>query len=213
MSQKGADQSRDPQAITALTGARPMQLGDGRRVLIRPIRPADRDALKSFFAALSAETSRLRFHAALKEVPERLLREFTKLERREHVGFVAEADGGAADGALLLVAEARYARCRGSDAAEFALVVADGWRRVGLGSSLVQTLLHRARLAGMQRLCGDALAENEAMRRFMRAVGAFTLGRVESAGTVRLCLSVAEAGAGSFGEDPYSPAIKDAKEA
>ena len=162
-------------------------LRDGRQVLIRPIGPADRDALKGFFAALSPVTSRLRFHAPIKEVPERLLREFTKPDQREHVGFIAEADGRAADGAPLLVAEARYVRCPDSDAAEFALVVADGWRRVGLGSSLMQTLLRHARLAGVQRLCGDALADNEAMRRFMRSLGAYPLGKIES--TVRLCLS------------------------
>jgi acetyltransferase len=155
--------------------------------LIRPIGPADRDALKGFFAALSPVTSRLRFHAPINEVPERLLREFTKPDQREHVGFIAEAHGRAADGAPLLVAEARYVRCRDSDAAEFALVVADGWRRVGLGSSLMQTLLRHARLAGVQRLCGDALADNEAMRRFMRSLGAYPLGKFES--TVRLCLS------------------------
>ena len=55
----------------------------------------------------------------------------------------------------LLVAEARYIRCSGSYATEFALVVADGWRRVGLGSSLTQASLHHARLAGVRRLCGD----------------------------------------------------------
>src|SRR5215468_1231651 len=113
----------------------PTRLKDGREVLIRPIGPADRNALKEFFAALSPATSRLRFHASMKEMPERLLREFTKPDQREHFGFIAEADGRAADESPLLVAEARYVRCTASDAAEFALVVADGWRRVGLGSS------------------------------------------------------------------------------
>ena len=163
------------------------RLKDGRRVLIRPIAPADLDALKGFFAALSPLSSRLRFHARMKEVPERLLQEFTKIDQREHVGFIAEADARVADEAPLLVAEARYVRFRDSDAAEFALVVADGWRRVGLGSSLMQTLLRHARLAGVQRLCGDALVDNEALRRFMRSLGAHPLDRAGS--TVRLCLS------------------------
>jgi GNAT superfamily N-acetyltransferase/uncharacterized membrane protein len=163
------------------------RLRDGRRVLIRPIGPADLDALKGFFAALSPVSSRLRFHARVKEVPERLLREFTRPDQREHVGFIAEADARAAGDAPILVAEARYVRCPDSDAAEFALVVADGWRRVGLGSSLMQTLLRHARLAGVQRLCGDALVDNEAIRRFMRSLGAYPLDEIES--TVRLCLS------------------------
>jgi len=128
----------------------------------------------------------------MKEMPERLLREFTKPDQREHVGFIAEADRRAADGSPLLVAEARYVRCPGSNAAEFALVVADGWRRIGLGSSLTQTLLHHAHLAGVQRLCGDALVDNDAMRRFMCSLGARALERVERTDTVRLCLSTRE---------------------
>jgi RimJ/RimL family protein N-acetyltransferase len=173
----------------ATRGTTRTRLRDGREVLIRPIRPADLDALKGFFGALSPSTSRLRFHASMKEVPEQLLREFTNLDQREHVGFIAEVNGRAADEAPLLVAEARYVRCPASDAAEFALVVADGWRRVGLGSSLTRTLLHHAHLTGVQRLCGDALAENEAIQRLLRSLGAYPSGGIARTGTVRLCLS------------------------
>ena len=169
------------------TAATRTRLRDGRQVLIRPSGPADLNALKGFFAALSPAARRLRFHAPMKEVPERLLREFTQSDQREHVGFVAEADGGAGEGVPRLVAEARYVRCAGSGVAEFALVVADGWRRVGLGSSLMHALLRHAGLAGVPRLCGDALADNEAIRRFMHSLGAHPSGGIES--TVRLCLS------------------------
>jgi GNAT superfamily N-acetyltransferase len=117
-----------------------------------------------------------------------LLREFTSPDQREHVGVVAEAVGRSAEGGPSLVAEARYIRYPGSDAAEFALVVADGWRRVGLGSLLMQTLLRQARLAGVQRLCGDALTDNEAIRRLMRAHGARPVLRSDSTATVRLCV-------------------------
>jgi drug/metabolite transporter (DMT)-like permease/GNAT superfamily N-acetyltransferase len=164
------------------------RLKDGRRVLIRPIRPADLDALKRFFAALSPAISRLRFLGTIKEVPERLLHEFTRPDQRQHFGIVAEADGRSPEGGPLLVAEARYIRYPGSDAAEFALVVADGWRHVGLGSLLMQTLLRQARLAGVQRLCGDAFTDNEAIRRLVCAHGAGPLDRRESTATVRLCV-------------------------
>ena len=191
--------TRSPRESTALpsagalrsarTSGTHMRLRDGRRVLIRPIGPADLDALKRFFGALSPATSRLRFHASIKEVPDRLLREFTQPDQREHVGFIAEAEARRAGEAPRLVAEARFVRCPDSNAAEFALVVADGWRRIGLGSSLIRALLHHARLSGVQRLCGDSLADNEALQRFMRSVGARRSGSIERPGTVRQCLS------------------------
>jgi len=181
-----ADSERAPRA--AGTHAR---LRDGRQVLIRPIRPEDLDALRRFFAALSPATRRLRFHAQMKGVPERLLREFAEPDQREHVGLIAEAVGQVADRSPALVAEARYIRCPGSDAAEFAIVVAEGWRRIGLGSSLTRSLLHHARAAGVRRLCGEALAENEALRRFMHSLGASSSGSSVRAATVQHCLPAA----------------------
>jgi GNAT superfamily N-acetyltransferase/uncharacterized membrane protein len=165
----------------------PTRLRDGRQVLIRPIKSADLDALKCFFAGLSPLTLRSRFHALMREVPERLLRHLARPDEPEHVAFIAEADGRPADAAPQLVAEARYIRPAGSDAAEFALVVADDWRRVGLGTSLMQTLVRHARRAGVRQLCGDALADNDGMRQFMHSLG----GRPSAArsATVQLCLS------------------------
>jgi acetyltransferase len=124
-------------------------------------------------------------------VPERLLRELTAPDQREHVGLIAEAVGRAAERSPLLVAEARYVRRPGSDAAEFAIVVADDWRRVGVGSSLTRSLIGRARLEGVQRLCGEALPENAGIERFMRSLGARPSGRCARAATVQLCLPVA----------------------
>jgi acetyltransferase len=168
-----------------------LRLRDGREVRIRPIGPPDLDALKRFFLALSPTTRRLRFHASIRELPEPLLRELTEPDQRQHVGLIAEAQAGASEQAAQLVAEARFVRSPGTDGAEFALVVADGWRRVGLGSSLMRALLDHAGLRGVQRLCGDALADNEATRRFLRSLGAWRSGSVEGDETIRLCLDTA----------------------
>jgi len=65
-----------------------------------------------------------------------------------------------------LVAEARYIRSGDSGSAEFALVVADNWRRIGLGSTLTRILAQRARIAGVLRLYGDVLEDNKAIARF-----------------------------------------------
>ncbi|MBV8974696.1 MAG: GNAT family N-acetyltransferase [Sinobacteraceae bacterium] len=160
--------------------------------MIRPIRAADLPALKRFFAVLSPATRRLRFHATLREVPEGLLREFTQPDRREHVALIAEAQAPVAGEAPLLVGEARFVRSPAGDTAEFALVVADDWRRVGLGSSMMRTLVNHAGLCGIRRLCGDALIDNEATRRFLRSLGARRSGKMGRDDTVRLCLGTGE---------------------
>ncbi|HVN45681.1 MAG TPA: GNAT family N-acetyltransferase [Steroidobacteraceae bacterium] len=180
--------TRVPAEAAGTTGGR-VRLHDGREVLIRRIRAGDLHALARFFAVLSPASRRQRFHGTMKEVPERLLREFTQPDPHEHVGLIAEAQTGLPREPPLLVGEARFVRARGSDAAEFALVVADDWRRVGLGSSLLRALLSHARSDGVQRLCGDALVDNEVTRSFLRSLGAQRSGGVERGETIRLCLS------------------------
>jgi len=170
-----------------------LRLNDGRSVAIRPILPTDLGALKMFFTALSPRSRALRFHAPMKELPDQTLREFTAVDCASHVALVAEVLAAGADRPGALVAEARYVRNAGSDSAEFALVVADGWRRAGLGTSMMRVLLRHARLAGVRRLCGDAIADNEAVRDFMASLGARSVPGAASAATVRLYL---EPGAG-----------------
>lgn len=164
-----------------------VRLKDGRDVRIRPTSPADLDALRAFFAALSSETLRLRFLSPLREVPESKLREFTMADDRTHVAWVAETRSAAADRPTDLIAEARYIRGAESDSAELALVVADGWRRLGLGTLLMFALLRHARQAGVRRLCGEALAENTAIQGLLRSLGA-RITFDQGPGTLVICL-------------------------
>jgi acetyltransferase len=165
-----------------------LRLNDGRSVVIRPILPTDLNALRTFYAALSPRTRALRFHVPMKQLPEDLLRQFTAVDNCAHVAFVAEDLGAAIDRPNALVAEARYVRHADSDSAEFALVVADGWRRASLGTSLVRALLRNARFAGVSRLCGDVLTINKATRGFLDSLGARLVSGAGDAETVRLCL-------------------------
>jgi acetyltransferase len=164
-----------------------VQLDDARHVSIRPILPSDLEALRTFFAALSRETRRLRFHSSIGELPEHVLREFTMVNHRAHVAFVAEIHDSVVDPPTTLVAEARYFRGADSESAEFALVVADNWRRIGLGTTLTRIMAQRARFTGVRRLCGDILEDNKAMRGFAHSLGA-TFSR--AIGCVRLSLEL-----------------------
>jgi acetyltransferase len=175
------------EALHARTQAGYARLEDGRDVRIRPISPADLEGLRAFFTALSPETLRLRFLFRLREVPESMLRKFSMTDDRTHFALVAEPHATTADELPELIAEARYVRGGDSDSAELALVVSDSWRRVGLGTLLVRALSRHACLVGVHRLCGDALAENTAIRRLMRSFGARIMSYPGS-NTVQICL-------------------------
>ena len=174
------EQAKDPLRV---------QLDDARLVTIRPILPSDLDALRTFFAALSRATLRFRFHSSINELSEHLLRAFI-VNDRAHVALVAEINDSTANQAPKLVAEARFVRHPDSETAEFALVVADNWRRIGLGTMLTRILAQRARFTGVRRLCGDVLEDNKAMRGFAHSLGAHLSLGIGCVRTVRLSLEV-----------------------
>jgi acetyltransferase len=165
-----------------------VQLNDARLVTIRSILPSDLDALRTFFSTLSRATLRFRFHSSINELSEHLLHEFTMVNHRGHVAFVAETREKR-DQSTTIVAEARYVRKIDSDSAEFALVVADDWRRIGLGTTLTRILAQCARFAGVLRLRGDILEDNKAMRGLAHSLGA-KLSREVGSRTVRLSMEV-----------------------
>lgn len=131
-------------------------------VLIRPLEVRDAPALRAFFEHLSPESRYGRFQYVVKEVSPSLLRLLVETDPRSHVALVATHAGE-------VVGEARYVR-EGAGA-EFALAVADGWRRRGVGKRLLDALLDRARRDGLARLDGAVLAWNRAMLGFVEQAG------------------------------------------
>lgn len=144
-------------------------LADGRMVTVRPVLPQDAEAEQSFVSALSPLSHRLRFHGAVNQLPETMLRGMTAIDYRDHVALVAEVTDE--QDASRLVADARYAVNEAGDA-EFAIAVADDWQHLGLGRTLLQRLARHACGQGIQRLKGAVMDGNAPMLALMRRWGA-----------------------------------------
>ncbi len=166
---------------TAL-GPEAITLRDGRRVLVRPVRADDRDALQAAIRGLSVEARHARFFSPLRELPPSLLERATHPDpenERQLVAVIADAGGER------IVAGARYAATATRDDCEFAVVVVDDCTGQGLARRLLEMLIEDARARGFQRMEGFVLATNASMLGLARR-----LGFVESASsegpTVRL---------------------------
>jgi acetyltransferase len=150
-------------------------LDDGRSVLVRPVLPQDAELQQQFVRALSPTSRYRRFHGPLRELSADTLDYLTQVDYRAHLALLAETFD--ADGEEVQVAEARWvlrvADGDGLDAgvADFAIAVADAWQGRGLGSRMLEALVRSARDAGVRRLEGSVLAENDPMRGLMRARG------------------------------------------
>jgi acetyltransferase len=144
----------------------------GVDVVIRAIRPEDAEIEQAFVRGLSAETRFLRFFGTIRELaPAQLLR-FTRIDASREMALIAvhfEA------GRETEVAVVRYVTNDDGRSCEFAVVVADDWRRHGLATKLMQNLMAGARAAGLEKMAGDVLADNHAMLELMKGLG-FSLG-------------------------------------
>lgn len=134
-------------------------LRDGRRVIIRAIRPDDRVALQAAVAQTSPESRFRRFFSYRKDFSEREVAYFVDVDFVRHVALVAVLDP---DSAAEIVGGARYIR-DDAGSAEMAFTVIDPVQGQGLGSALLRHLAGLARAAGLRRLTAEVLPENRAM--------------------------------------------------
>ena len=158
----------------------PLELADGRRVELSPVRPQDATAERAFIGALSLNSRYRRFHFGLCELSPEQARAMTEIDQYHHVAFVARPARSEA-----IVADARYVRADSADA-EFAIAVADEWQGAGLGRELLVRMSAHARERGVRRLFGDVLWGNSAMLGLARELGAVLKRRPGDATVVRV---------------------------
>ena len=147
-------------------------LSTGAAIVVRPIRPDDEAMMVRFHEGLSDRSVYLRyFHMmtlASRTAHPRLSRVCAVDFEHEFVIVAQGKDQESGGPAILGVA--RLQRTEGG-AAEFAVVVADRYQRVGVGGALMRQLVVIARQEGVSRLRADILSGNGPMRRLCARTG------------------------------------------
>jgi acetyltransferase len=147
---------------------REARLADGTGLTIRPIRPEDAQSEQEFVRGLSPQTKKFRFMHALNELTPSMLARFTQIDYGREMALVAirETDGKAVQQGV-----ARYTINADGRACEFAVVVGDGLRHMGVGTLLMEALMDAARAHGLSVIRGGVLSENLAMLDLMGDLG------------------------------------------
>ena len=162
---------------------------DGRRVLLRPIRPEDQPQHVRFLARVSPEDLRARFLCAVRELSADELAHLTQIDYEREMAFLATARVENGQDETLAVARA----CADADneEAEFAVLVRSDLKARGLGTLLMRKLIDYCRARGTRRLVGEALSDNARMIELAGTLGF----RVESPqeGIVRMSLELTPA--------------------
>jgi RimJ/RimL family protein N-acetyltransferase len=139
---------------------RNVQLADGARVHLRPIRQEDDARLVALHARLSRQTAYQRFFSALRRLPLDWAHFLANVDYIRRLALVAARDDGP-DAELIAVA--RYEPTTDPTIAEVAFVVQDDWQNRGLGSALFQELLAAAAARGITQFQASVLADNPRM--------------------------------------------------
>ena len=154
--------------MPATATTRLLTLGDGTRVQIRPIRPADAEIEQQFIRLLSSTSRYQRFFHRLKELSPQLLYQFTHVDYSRDMALIATL-GEPPDETQIGVA--RFVRSDDQTRAEFAVVVADEWQGQGIATALLSQLFEAAEHSGIKRIEGAVLRDNQNMQKLMAGLG------------------------------------------
>jgi acetyltransferase len=165
-----------------------IRLPDGRRLLLRAIRPEDQQALQEAFAKLTPEEVRLRFFAPLRAIDPSAAARLTQIDYEREMALVLTEprDAGTGDiyGVVRLIADADGRH------AEFAIIVGRPLKGLGLGKLMMRRILDYARQRGIREVCGDVLRDNRAMLRLCGSLGFEQRRDPDDPGTVQVCLAL-----------------------
>jgi len=141
-----------------------LELRDGERIGVRPIRLADGEELARLHARLSPDSIYRRYFGVKAVLSPAEIQRFTNITEEWRFALVGIRSTGE------LAGVARYEGQAGSIDAEIALIVDDALHHLGLGGRLLQRLVDVAVLSGMTSLTAMVLASNTPMLHLLRAL-------------------------------------------
>jgi GNAT superfamily N-acetyltransferase len=144
---------------------------DGRpelRLALRPARLSDGDALQAYVRRLSPQSRYYRFLGAVSELPPSELARALAPNCRDKLTLLLTST---ANDSEVVVGEARVSLSCAERAGEFSMSIADDWRRLGVGSALLEEIERHAAADGIEWLFGDTLRTNEGMIALARGRG------------------------------------------
>ncbi|EXI81087.1 MAG: hypothetical protein AW12_02813 [Candidatus Accumulibacter sp. BA-94] len=159
----------------------------GRHLLLRPIRPEDETLLGELLNSLAPEDSRMRFFDSIRNLPRVRLARFAQIDYDREMALVAIETGDG--GGERVLGEVRAVSEPGNAFADFAIVVASEIKGMGLGATLLQSLIRYCRNEGIGELRGETLDGNLRMQGLARKLG-FVLSSGADRGTVDLRLAL-----------------------
>ena len=155
-------------AVRAYPGQweRHIQIKDGWRIFVRPMRPEDEPTIHEFLKHVTPHDLRLRFFAPMKEFTHQFIARLTQLDYARAMAFIAfDEETGEMVGVVRIHSDSIY------ETGEYAILLRSDLKGRGLGWALMQMIIEYAKSEGLVAISGDVLQENIVMLDMCRQLG------------------------------------------
>ena len=150
-----------------------IKLKDGSDVVFRPIKPEDEPLMVKFHQQLSEQSVYTRYFSYMhmdSRIDHNRLSRVCFADYERNMILVAETQGPEKN----IVGVGRLVRIGGSNDAEFAIMIADKFHRLGMGAALLSYLIEIGKNEEMGNIIGYLMDENISMINLCKSIG-FTI--------------------------------------
>jgi len=163
------------------------KLRDGRTVLLRPIKPEDEPLWLEMFQNFSKESIRYRFFNIIEYTPHEVRVRYCNIDYDREIAIVAELTE---DGQRKILGVVRVPIEPDKKTGEIAVIVADPWQGLGLGSKMFDHMIEICKDKKLETIYGYMLSDNQRAINLMKKMG-FTTKYLDD-GTVKGTLNLKE---------------------
>src|SRR5512136_448672 len=128
-----------------------MNLRNGERVFLRPVKPTDGPKTLDLFSKLSPKTIYFRFLTHLDRLRPETLKNLVEIDYVRHFGLVAVVWEMEAE-VETIIGVCRYIASDRMDHAELTIVLRDDWQGLGLGKMMATRVVNIAKGKGLERI-------------------------------------------------------------
>jgi acetyltransferase len=137
-------------------------LANGRKVLLRPIRPEDEPVHYDFLSKVTPEDIRLRFFHLIRQLPHAEMARLTQIDYDREMAFIATAPRTDGHGPETL-GVVRTVTDPNNEKAEYAILVRSDLKGQGLGSKLMEKMVRYCTSRGTREMNGLVMRSNKRM--------------------------------------------------
>lgn len=164
-----------------------IELGDGRKLMLRPIKAEDEPSLRAGFDKLTPEEVKLRFFLPMKTLDHLMAARLSQINYDREMALILTDPG--APGTTEIYGVARISADPNIERAEYALIVRNDMTGMGLGATLLKKILAYAKARGIREVFGDVLRDNRKMLHLCENLGFETSHDTEDLTIVRTSIT------------------------